>query len=160
MTQLTCVTEGKCHIVFTRRFAAPPDLVYRAHVEPELLRRWMLGPDGWTITHCVSDARPGGAIRVDWADGNGASFHITGHYVELQPGRRILHVERMHLPDATPDNLCETIFQAENGGTLLTLRMTLPDAESRAKMLATGMQDGMEASYARIDPLWSAEEAT
>ena len=28
-----------------------------------------------------------------------------------------------------------------------------PDAETRAAMLATGMAEGMEASYARLDPL-------
>ena len=45
----------------------------------------------------------------------------------------------------------ETTFDADGGGTLLTLRMTLPDAETRRAMLATGMEDGMEASYARLE---------
>jgi hypothetical protein len=29
--------------------------------------------------------------------------------------------------------------------------MTLPDAQTRAAMLSTGMEDGMEASYARLE---------
>jgi hypothetical protein len=33
----------------------------------------------------------------------------------------------------------------------MTLRMTLPDAQTRASMLATGMESGMEASYARLE---------
>jgi uncharacterized protein YndB with AHSA1/START domain len=57
----------------------------------------------------------------------------------------------MHLPDPTPDNHVETTFDADGGGTLLTLRMTLPDAETRRAMLATGMEDGMGASYARLE---------
>jgi hypothetical protein len=57
----------------------------------------------------------------------------------------------MHLPDATPDNRVETRFDPDGAGTLMTLRMTLPDGKTRAAMLATGMEHGMEASYARLE---------
>jgi hypothetical protein len=59
----------------------------------------------------------------------------------------------MHLPDATPDNHIETTFEADGDGTLMTMRMTLPDAKTRDGMLATGMEHGMEASYVRLDGL-------
>jgi hypothetical protein len=45
----------------------------------------------------------------------------------------------------------ETRFDPDGRGTLMTLRMTLPDARTRAAMLATGMEKGMEASYARLE---------
>ena len=80
-------------------------------------------------------------------------FHITGEFVELVPFSRIVHVERMHLPDPTPDNHVVTTFEKDGSGTLMTMRMTLPDAASRAAMLATGMEHGMEASYVRLDAL-------
>lgn len=154
---LRLVTEGDRQVVVTRRFAAPPDLVFRAHVEPALLRRWLTGPDGWVMTDCVSDPRPGGAIRFAWAEaGGGGGFHLTGEYLDLEPGARIVHVERMFLPERTPDNRVETTFRAVEGGTLVTLRMTLPDAATRAAMLATGMEAGMEASYARLEGLLPA----
>ena len=76
---------------------------------------------------------------------------MTGEYLELEPYRRIVHVERMYLPDPTPDNHVETRFEADGAGTLMTLRMTLPDAQTRATMLATGMERGMEASYVRLE---------
>jgi hypothetical protein len=57
----------------------------------------------------------------------------------------------MHLPDPTPDNHVETTFQLDGTGTLMTMRMTLPNADVRAAMLATGMEHGMEASYARLE---------
>jgi hypothetical protein len=60
-------------------------------------------------------------------------------------------VERMHLPDPTPDNHIVTTFEKDGASTLMTMRMTLPDAETRAAMLATGMEHGMEASYARLE---------
>jgi len=102
---------------------------------------------------CVCDARPGGKFRYEWADGKGRGFYITGEFMELEPFSRIVHVERMHLPDPTPDNHIETRFDADGGGTLMIMRMTLPDAAARAAMLATGMEQGMEASYVRLESI-------
>jgi uncharacterized protein YndB with AHSA1/START domain len=135
----------------TRRFQASPEKVYRAHVEPELIRKWMLGPEGWTMPVCINDARPGGKIRYEWTDGKGNGFYLTGEFISLEPFSRIVHVERMHMPDATPDNHVETRFAADGQGTLMTMRMTLPDAATREAMLATGMDQGMEASYQRME---------
>lgn len=153
MRKLTLTTEDGRHVVVTRRFAASPEAVYRAHTEPKLIQRWLLGPDGWTMPVCICDARPGGKIRYEWADGRGGGFHVTGEFIELMPFSRIVHVERMHLPDATPDNNIETRFEPDGAGTLMTMRMTLPDAEARARMLATGMEHGMEASFARLETM-------
>jgi len=151
MRKMTLKTEGDTHVVVTRRFDAPPELVYRAHTEPELVQQWMLGPDGWTMPVCISDPKPGGKIRYEWSDGKGAGFYLTGEYVELKPYSRIVHVERMHLPDPTPDNHVETSFIPDGKGTLMTMRMTLPDEQTRAAMLATGMEQGMEVSYERLE---------
>jgi uncharacterized protein YndB with AHSA1/START domain len=150
-SKLTLKTEGECHVVVTRRFAAPPEAVYRAHTDPKLIQQWLLGPDGWTMPVCISEARPKGKIRYEWSNGKGGGFFLTGEYSELEPFSRVVHVERMHFPDPTPDNHVETAFEPDGTGTLMTMRMTLPDAETRKRMLATGMEHGMEASYVRLE---------
>lgn len=154
MTGMKLVTEGDRQMIVTRRFAAPPADVYRAHIEPALIQKWMLGPDGWTMPVCINDARPGGQIRYEWSNGEGGGFFLTGEFVELDAPRRIVHVERMHLPDPTPDNHVETLFEADGSGTLMTMRMTVPDAATRSMMLATGMETGMEAGYQRLEALF------
>ena len=151
MNKLELKTEGDTHLIVRRRFAAPPELVYRAHTDPAIIQKWLLGPEGWTMPVCINDARPGGKFRYEWTNGKGAGFYITGEYVELKPYSKIVHVERMHLPDPTPENHIETTFEADGTGTLMTMRMTLPDAQTRATMLATGMEHGMEASYVRLE---------
>ena len=151
MSKLILTTEGDTHVVVTRRFKAPPEAVYRAHTEPALIQKWLLGPPGWTMPVCINEAKVGGRIRYEWTDGQGAGFHLTGEYVALEPYSRLVHVERMHLPDPTPDNHVETRFEPDGEGTLMAMRMTLPDEATRAAMLATGMEHGMEASYARLD---------
>jgi uncharacterized protein YndB with AHSA1/START domain len=157
MSKLTVLTEGDLHVVITRRFAAPPELVFRAHTEPALIQQWLLGPDGWSMPVCITDPRPGGHFRYEWINGQGAGeaagFQITGEFIEVSPFHRIVHVERMHVPDATPDNHIVTTFTADGAGTLMTMRMTLPDEATRKAMLATGMEHGMEASYARLESL-------
>jgi len=111
MSKLTLKTEGDTHVIVTRRFAAPPEAVYRAHTDPKIVQKWLLGPEGWTMPVCISDARPGGKIRYEWTNGQGGAFHLTGEYLELEPYGRIVHVERMHMPDqTTPDNHVETRF--------------------------------------------------
>ncbi|MFQ1702850.1 SRPBCC domain-containing protein [Loktanella agnita] len=156
MTKLSLTLEGDTHVIVTREFSATPELVYRAHTDPELVKKWLYGPDGWVMTQCTYEAWPGGKIRLDWEDANGENgFYLTGEFIALTPNERTEHVERMHVPDATPDTHCVTSFAAKSGGTLLTLRMTVADAESRAAMLETGVEEGMEASYARIDPMFA-----
>jgi uncharacterized protein YndB with AHSA1/START domain len=153
MSKLTLTTESDRFVIVTRRFAAPPEALYRAHTDAALMQRWMLGPEGVTMPVCIVEPHPGGRIRCEWKKPNGSGFHLTGEFLELEPSRRIVHVERMFLPDPTPDNHVETLFEKDGAGTLMTMRMTLPDAETRARMLAIGMEHGMEASYARIDKL-------
>ena len=158
MNKLALKIEGDTHVVVTRRFAAKPKSVFRAHTEPELMQKWLLGPEGWTMPVCINEAKPGGRIRCEWSDGKGGDFYLTGEYIAVEPYSRTVHVERMHLPDPTPDNHVETLFEADGDGTLLTLRMTLPDAETRSAMLATGMEEGMEASYARMEEMMAKGE--
>jgi uncharacterized protein YndB with AHSA1/START domain len=156
---LTLKTEGDAVIVVTRRFEASPEALYRAHTEPELIRRWLLGPDGWTMPVCVCEARPGGSIRYEWANDKGQGFYLTGECLVVEPFTRLVHVERMFLPERTPDNHVETTFEADGAGTLMTMRMTLPDPATRAAMLSTGMERGMEMSYQRLDGMIHAVPA-
>ena len=147
---MTLTTEGETHVVVKRHFAAPQKMVYRAFTEPTLIQKWLLGPDGWTMPVCISETHPGGKIRYEWSNGKGGDFYVTGEYVELEPFSRLVHIERMHMPDPTPDNHVITTFTSDGAGTLMTMRMTLPDSATRAMMLASGMEHGMEASYVRL----------
>ena len=158
MSKLALTTEGETHVVVKRRFEAPPEAVYRAHMDPKLIQQWCLGPEGWTMPVCINEGKPGGRIRYEWSNGRGGGFFLTGEILELDPPHRIVHVERMHMPDPTPDNRVVTTFVADGSGTLMTMRMSLPDAETRKAMLATGMARGMEDSYARLERLsgWKA----
>ena len=98
MSRMTLKTEGDTHVLVTRRFAAPPEAVYRAHTEPALIQKWLLGPEGWTMPVCVSEAQPGRSIRYEWTNGKGGGFHLTGR----SPGTSALQPDRARPADAPP----------------------------------------------------------
>ncbi len=76
------------HVRITRLVEGPRELVWRAHFEPELIRKWMLGPDGWEMTECVAATEVGQSYRNSWApvgDTEGEPFGFEG---EALPDRR------------------------------------------------------------------------
>lgn len=141
------------HVRITRAFAAPRHLLWRAHTEPELMRRWLLGPDGWEMTLCENDLVVGGSFRQAWApvgDTEGEPFGFEGENLVVEPERRIVTTERM-TGAPFPANVNDLQFDEADGVTLMTLLVTYPDQAQRDMVLATGMTDGMESSYARLE---------
>lgn len=102
---------------------------------------------------CETDSHDGGKFRFERDDGIGSGFAISGQYIKLRPDHLIEHIERMHIPDPTPDDHIVTTLESSRAGTLLTLHMTFLDAESRQEMLGMGVADGMEESYAKLDKI-------
>ncbi|WFR67008.1 SRPBCC family protein [Curtobacterium flaccumfaciens] len=141
------------HVRITRAFEAPRHLLWRAHTEPELMRRWLLGPDGWEMTACENDLVVGGSFRQAWApvgDTEGEPFGFEGENLVVDPERRIVTTERM-TGAPFPANVDDLQFDEADGVTLMTLLITYPDQTQRDMILATGMTDGMEASYQRLE---------
>lgn len=150
MPALTMKKIGETELVFTRRFAAQPSRVYAAHTDPALISQWMIGPDGWTMPECVSDPRPGGRIRFTWAK-DGQAFSLNGEYVELDPPDRIVHREAFESDPPMEPTLVTTLFRSEGDGTLLEMTISYQTSEAREAAIATGMVDGMEMSYDRLE---------
>ena len=125
--------------------------VWEAHHDPELLQRWLLGPEGWQFTDCQVARAAGESYRYAWADANGQNgFALTGEVKESQPPYREVTTESMEGFDG-PATLNEQTLTPVEGGTLLSLVITYDSKEQRDAILATGMTDGMETSYARLE---------
>lgn len=127
------------------------DQVWRAHHEAALVQRWLLGPEGWTMPVCELAAEVGESYRYEWEQAGGEGrFGFTGELLESQPPHREVTTERM-IGMEGPGTVNEMTLTPVDGGTLLSLVITYPDATTRDTVLATGMTDGMEASYARLE---------
>lgn len=125
--------------------------VWDAHHRPELVRRWMLGPDGWTMPVCEVAVEVGDSYRYEWQqEGGEERFGFVGELIETEPPFRSVTTERMLGTDG-PSTLNELTLTPVDGGTLTTLVITYPDADLRDTVLGTGMVDGMEFGYARLE---------
>ncbi len=154
--QVTLPSDREVQV--TRSFKAPRTLVFRAFTEPELARRWMLGPPGWSMPVCEMDVRPGGSYRWRWrSDTDGKEFGFFGTFREIQAPSRIVHTERFDpgtIGDSYPtgaEALITTTFTEDAGITTMTAVMDYGSKEARDAAMKTGMTDGMEQSYQRLE---------
>jgi uncharacterized protein YndB with AHSA1/START domain len=125
--------------------------VWRAHHEPALMQRWMLGPDGWTMPVCDVATKVGERYRYEWESVDGSQrFGFEGELLESAPPVRAVTDERM-IGTPGPSTHNELTFTPVDGGTLLSLVVTYPSKELRDMILGTGMTKGMEISYQRLE---------
>jgi uncharacterized protein YndB with AHSA1/START domain len=152
MHALEVTTPSDLEIRMTRVFNAPRPLVFEAMWRPELLKRWLLGPEGWEMHLCDVDFRVGGSYRYGWRHlEKGQAFGFQGRFLELAEPERIVSTEKF-LDDPRPGESVNTLVLTESGGkTMLTLTMKLDSKEARDAVLATGMTDGVGISYDRLD---------
>lgn len=138
------------HVRVSRIVRGSVQHVWDAHQLPDLMRRWMLGPEGWTMPVCTPAEAVGQSYRYEWADENGENgFGFTGELLESAPPTRMVTTEMMIGMDTVLTN--ELTLTPGLEGTLLSQVITYPDMATRDMILATGMVEGMEASYARLE---------
>ena len=146
---LKVTTPTEREIVMTRVLDAPRALVFRAMSEPALVRRWLLGPPGWSMVVCEIDYRVGGSFRYEWRHDDGAKLGMRGVFREIVPPEKSVHVESM---DGYPgESLVTGTLAEEAGKTTLTTRVLYPSREARDAALNSGMERGVTASYDRLN---------
>jgi uncharacterized protein YndB with AHSA1/START domain len=148
---------GDREILMTRSFDAPRRLVWRAFTEPALLRRWLLGPDGWTMTVCEIDLRAGGDYRYVWYHPQRkVEMGMGGRYVEIVPETRIVNTEVFDEAWYEGD-MTGTLTFDEDGGVTTTKQVLRYDSRAtRDAVLKSPMETGVKAGYDRLDDLLRA----
>ena|SRR5579883_2842323 len=157
--KLKVATRGDREIVMTRVFDAPRALVFEAWTKPELLRRWLFGPPGWSMTVCEIDLRVGGNYRFVLAGPGGEEMGWRGVYREVVAPERIVATERFDQP-WYPGEALGTIELTEKGGrTTLTQTLLYESREARDGVLKTPMEHGVAAGYDRLEEILAAMPA-
>ena len=160
MGKLEVLTPTKNTVQFKRRFAARPETVFKAFTTGDLMLRWY-GSEPYPVTHARSDPRRGGTYRLEWTGPGGHVMAVTGHYDEVDPPHRIVSREIFDEDWTGGETVSTTVFEAVDGGTLMTMTIEYSSMEARDGALATPMAEGMEASFANLDrfledPSWQA----
>lgn len=149
--KLTVTTPSATAVAVERTFEAPARLVWDAHTKPELIRQWLTGPEGWSMPVCEVDLRVGGRYRFEWGHPSEQGFGTGGEFTVVEPHTRLRSTERMDGFEGEAANLYE--FSEQDGRTTLLLTMEFGSQEARDGAVATGMTDGMGASFDRLEAL-------
>jgi uncharacterized protein YndB with AHSA1/START domain len=155
---LDVATPADREIVMARVLAAPRDRVFEALTRPELLRRWLPVPQGWSMETCEDDPRAGGGYRWEWRGPEGKRMAMGGTYGEVTPPGRIARSGTLEaVPGAPPREMAATLVLVERRGkTSLHLTALFPSREARDAALALGMASGVAASCDRLEALLAA----
>jgi uncharacterized protein YndB with AHSA1/START domain len=150
-------TPSDTEVLVKRSFDAPASLVWRAYTEPDLMRRWLLGPPGWSMPICEMDVRVGGKYRWRWrGDDDGKQFGFSGEFLEVTPHSKLVHSQYYDAGDLgdsmgkEPAVVTVTLKEA-NGITNVATTIKFASKEDRDAAFSTGMTDGMEMGYQRLD---------
>jgi len=157
---LTLTTPGERELVMTRVFDAPRQLVFDAHTKPELVRRWLLGPPGWSMLVCDIDLRVGGTYRYVWQhDRDGTKMGMGGVYREIVAPERIVNTERFDQAWYPGEALGTLILVEQGGRTTLTYTMRYESRAARDAVIKSNMESGVTASYDRLAELLATTPA-
>lgn len=144
-------------VLVKRSFDAPVTLVWRAYMEPDLMRRWCSGQPGWSMPVCEMDMRVGGRYRWRWrSDENGQEFGFTGEVLEVVPHARLVHTQafdpgELGFSMGGEPSIVTVTFQEADGITNVATLIKYASQADRDEAFSTGMSDGMETSYERLD---------
>ena len=153
-TTTEVTTPSDREIAMTRVFNAPREMVFEAWTTPDLLRKWLLGPPGWEMIVCDVDLRVGGKYRYVWRkEGDGVEMGMGGTYREIDRPARIVTTELFDEDWTGGETLVTQTFEEANGKTTATTRVRYASKEARDGALKTGMTDGVDISYDRLEEL-------
>jgi len=144
---------GATDIVLMRKFPASPEDVFAAHTQPDLIEKWMTGPDGWAMTSCKCDAEPGGTFRYEYAHGGGRpGFSISGMFATVDAPKRLTYREVMAMAEGQTETQVDLqIRPGKTSGAVMRVSLSYASTDLRDAIMDAGMKDGMEASYAKLD---------
>ena len=160
MSKLELSTPSDREISWTRLFDAPRELVFEAHTRCELVKRWLLGPPGWTMPVCRIDLRVGGAYRYEWKNEKGTVMGMGGVFREIVPPERIVATEKFDDAWYPGEAVGTTVLTEKSGRTTLTVTVLYESKEARDAVLASGMERGLEASYDHLAETLVSKGAT
>jgi len=153
---LKITTPTDLDIVITRALDAPRHLVWKAMTSPELIRRWLFLPPGWTMSRCEEDVRVGGSYRWEWAGPDGkVAMAMGGVYREVVEHARLVRTEKFEFggQPQSGEQVGTLEFIEQRGGTLVKISVAYPSREARDAALASGMEQGMAAGYDKLEAM-------
>ena len=151
-------TPSDREIVAERVFDAPRDQVWAAYTDPELIPEWY-GPRGTTTIVDKMEVKAGGAWRFVSRSSDGSETAFRGTYREVTPPERIVQTFEW---EGMPGHVSVDTATFEDLGdqTRVVSTSVFHTTEERDGMLGSGMEGGLNDTYARLDELLARLDAS
>lgn len=147
------VPEGAAYLTITREFDAPPEAVFRAMTDPDLIPQWW-GPARYTTRVDQLEPRTGGSWRFVQS-GEDGEFAFRGVFHEVLPAERV--IQTFEFEPMPGHVILETLVFEDLGGRTRTLGVSaFQSVADRDGMVASGMESGLAEGYQRLDALLAA----
>lgn len=143
--------ELEREIVLSRVIDAPPQLVYRAWIEPQRMFQWF-GPRGFRCeVREQPPAKVGAQWRFDMIAPDGQRWDSRMTFLEIIPNEKLV-LDHGSDQDDDPSRFRMTVTFDKRGAdkTLLTLRQIHPSKARRAEIIEIG---AVELGYQTLDKL-------
>lgn len=150
---LKIAPSGEREIIMTRAFDAKRDLVFDALTKPELVKRWLLGPPGWSMPVCEIDLKVGGAYRYVWRNEDGREMGMGGTYREIVRPERIVNTELFDNAWYAGECLVTSLLSEQGAGTTMTVTLRYESTAARDSVLESDMESGVAPSYDRLEEI-------
>ena len=152
-------TPSDLEVRVERDFHAPRERVFDAFTKPELVRRWLLGPDGWTMPVCDIDLRAGGLYRYVWRkESRGIEMGMGGLFFEVIRPEKLVATEKFDDSWYPGEAVDTTVFEQHGPVTRMTLTVRYESKGARDTASRSGMEHGMIAGYDGLEAIlagWS-----
>jgi uncharacterized protein YndB with AHSA1/START domain len=146
---VTTPTDREIHI--ERIFEAPRDRVFAVYTDPDLIPEWW-GPRGTTTIVDKMDVRTGGDWRFVARNADGSETAFRGSYREVSaPDRIVQTFEWEGMPGYV--SVETATFEDLGERTKVVTTSLFYTTEERDGMLGSGMEYGLNETYARLDEL-------
>jgi uncharacterized protein YndB with AHSA1/START domain len=150
---LKVTTPSDREVAMTRVFDASRRLGFKAWTTPELMKRWLYGPDEWRLAVCEFDMRVGGKVRFEWRNPEGKSMGLSGVCREAVAPERLVFTEVWDEDWTGGETLVTMVFAEDAGKTTVTQTVLYSSQAARDGALKTGMEHGAAMSYDRLAEL-------
>lgn len=137
-------------LVMEREFDAPRELVFNAHLDPEIIPLWW-GPRGYTTEVVELDARPGGKWRFVQRTTGGQDIAFFGEYRLISPHDKFVNTFGFEGMPGEPGEEEYNFIDLGNGRTLLRTYSKFKTKEELQGVLESGMEGGANETYDRLD---------
>ncbi|TGN19907.1 SRPBCC family protein [Leptospira idonii] len=154
--KLIIKTPSDKELTWVRKFNAPREFVFDALTKPELIRRWLLGPDGWSMIVCDVDLKVGGAYRYVWSHAVKGEMGMGGVFQNIQKPEKLVHTEVFDQSWYPGEAVITSDLIDKEEKTELVVTMLFASKEARDVVIQSNMESGLIASYDRLADILSS----